>query len=393
MWMSHGDRVERCRPASSRSRSTARRPFAAVEDPGAASTACSSTPRSSHTPRGNEMLRELRLPGLRLRRTWTMRGLRRRDRGRAIRAQVERRARHLRALRRRRLVGRGAARPPGHRRPATCIFVDNGVLREGRARPGRGRLRRMFHLAARHRRRARALPLEARPASTDPERKRKIIGSEFIEVFDEEVEAAEDRRAPSSSPGHALPRRHRVGLVQGPVGHDQEPPQRGRAARAHEARAGRAAARALQGRGARARRASSGCRDGDRAAPALPRPGPRHPHPRRGHRGALRRPARRRRHRAARRSAPPGLYDQLWQAFAVLLPVRSVGVMGDERTYETTLRDPRGRVDRRHDRRLGAAAVRAPRRACRAASSTRSAASTACVYDISSKPPATIEWE
>ncbi|HBC47499.1 MAG TPA: GMP synthase (glutamine-hydrolyzing), partial [candidate division Zixibacteria bacterium] len=86
------------------------------------------------------------------------------------------------------------------------------------------------------------------------------------------------------------------------------------------------------------------------------------------------------------------LYDKVWQALAVLLPVRSVGVMGDERTYE------------------GAVALRAV---------TSQDAMTAdwahlpadflshvsnriinevsginrVVYDISSKPPATIEWE
>jgi len=87
-----------------------------------------------------------------------------------------------------------------------------------------------------------------------------------------------------------------------------------------------------------------------------------------------------------------GLYDEIWQAFAVLLPVKSVGVMGDERTYENTI------------------AIRAV---------TSSDAMTAdwakipydvlekisnriinevkgvnrVVYDISSKPPSTIEWE
>jgi GMP synthase (glutamine-hydrolysing) len=58
-----------------------------------------------------------------------------------------------------------------------------------------------------------------------------------------------------------------------------------------------------------------------------------------------------------------GLYYKIWQSFAVLLPVRSVGVMGDERTYDYTIaiNEVKG-VNR-------------------------------CVLDITSKPPGTIEWE
>jgi len=87
-----------------------------------------------------------------------------------------------------------------------------------------------------------------------------------------------------------------------------------------------------------------------------------------------------------------GLYDKVWQAGVILLPVRSVGVMGDERTYENVV-------------------------ALRAVSSTDGMTADWChlpyevlakisneiinkvkginrvVYDISSKPPATIEWE
>ena len=44
-----------------------------------------------------------------------------------------------------------------------------------------------------------------------------------------------------------------------------------------------------------------------------------------------------------------GLYDAIWQAFAVLLPVRSVGVMGDGRTYDQCLRVARGDQHGRHD--------------------------------------------
>ena len=87
-----------------------------------------------------------------------------------------------------------------------------------------------------------------------------------------------------------------------------------------------------------------------------------------------------------------GLYDQLWQAFAVLLPVKSVGVMGDQRTYENTVairavtsKDamtadwadlPRPVLVRISNRIINE--VRGINRV---------------VLDISSKPPATIEWE
>ena len=44
-----------------------------------------------------------------------------------------------------------------------------------------------------------------------------------------------------------------------------------------------------------------------------------------------------------------GLYDEIWQAFAVLLPVRTVGVMGDGRTYDFVCALARRHLDRRHD--------------------------------------------
>ena len=87
-----------------------------------------------------------------------------------------------------------------------------------------------------------------------------------------------------------------------------------------------------------------------------------------------------------------GLYKKLWQAFAVLLPIQSVGVMGDERTYENAA------VIRAVTSQDGMTAdwARLPddllaRISNRIINEVRGI--NRVTYDISSKPPATIEWE
>ncbi|MEJ2634479.1 MAG: glutamine-hydrolyzing GMP synthase [Calditrichia bacterium] len=87
-----------------------------------------------------------------------------------------------------------------------------------------------------------------------------------------------------------------------------------------------------------------------------------------------------------------GLYDKIWQAFAVLLPVQSVGVMGDERTYENVLAlravtSTDGMTADWYEFPYDALATISNRIINEVKGINR------VVYDVSSKPPATIEWE
>jgi GMP synthase (glutamine-hydrolysing) len=87
-----------------------------------------------------------------------------------------------------------------------------------------------------------------------------------------------------------------------------------------------------------------------------------------------------------------GLYDKIWQAFAVYLPIRSVGVMGDGRTYDNAVAL---RAVTSQDGMTADWYAFAPEFLAQVSNRITGEVRgvNRVVYDISSKPPATIEWE
>jgi GMP synthase (glutamine-hydrolysing) len=269
----------------------------------------------------------------------------------------------------------------------TCIFVDNGVLRRGEYEQVVATFRENFHmkLVAVD---ARERFITALAGITDPEAKRKTIGRVFIEVFEEEAKKVQNAHfliqgtlypdviesVSFKGPSAVIKSHHNVGGL----------PERMHLKLIEPLRElfkdeVRAAGEAL-----------GMSRDMVH----------RHPFP--GPGLAIRclgevTAARLEVLRAAdaivtEEILAAGQYDAVWQAFCVLLPVRTVGVMGDERTYEEVCAV---RAVQSVD---GMTADWAPLpHSLLARISTRIINEVKginrVVYDISSKPPATIEWE
>ena len=281
-------------------------------------------------------------------------GVGRRGAGRPDPRAGRRRPRHLRALRRGRLLGGGAARPQGGRRPAHLRLRRPRDDAQERERAGRRRVPRPLQGAARGGRRRGPLPRAARGRH----RARDQAQDHRQRVHPGVRGGGRAPRQPQvPRAGHALLRRDRVGRRHR-RGDDQVAPQRRRPARGPPVRARRAAAHALQGRGppGRPRARAAGAA---RLAPAVPGPGPRDPdRRRRGQQGPPRDPARRRLRAAGR--DPPG--RPVPRAVAVVLRAAGRPANGRRAGRRAHLRlrrrDPRGHLRRRDDRRLGAAAVR-----------------------------------
>jgi len=270
----------------------------------------------------------------------------------------------------------------------SCIFVDNGLLRKDEARKVEQRFGNHFKTDL-HVVDAKDRFLSALDGVSDPQQKRKIIGRVFIEVFRKEAESIEDARflaqgtlypdviesgANPDGPAATIKFHHNVGGLPEQLGFELIEPLRD-----------------LFKDEVRAMGAELG----------LPEELIwRHPFPGPGLAVRCLGPITEERLDTLREAdaividelAKAGLYRKIQQAFAVLLPVRSVGVMGDDRTYEDTCAVRAVSTDDF----MTADWYPMPyellgRISTRIINSVRGV--NRVVYDISSKPPATIEWE
>ncbi|GBD40871.1 GMP synthase [glutamine-hydrolyzing] [bacterium HR39] len=386
VWMSHGDRVEELPPGFGPVARSEGSPFAAVADEARRFYGVQFHPEVVHTPIGKEIFENFCFRIARLAGDWSMSAFRE-EAVRRIREQVG--------------SGRVVCGLSGGVDSAvtallvheavgeqlTCIFVDTGLLRKDEAREVVSLFRDHFDIPLVH---VEAGPVffERLKGVTDPERKRKIIGETFVEIFEREAEKlggadflAQGTLYPDviesvsfRGPSATIKTHHNVGGL----------PERMRLALVEPLR----------------ELFKDEVRELGREIGLPEAFVKRHPFPGPGlavrilgevtpQRVAVLQEADRiflEEIRAA------GLYDAIWQAFAVLLPVHTVGVMGDARTYEMAcaLRAVVSEDGMTADVYPFDPAFLA-RVATRIVNEVRGI--NRVVYDVTSKPPGTIEWE
>ena len=387
VWMSHGDRVTSLPDGFRAVAVSDGAPFAAIADDARQFYGVQFHPEVVHTPHGAQLLANFvhRVAGCKG--DWTMAAFRRQA-IEAIRARVGR-GRVICGLSGG--VDSSVAAVLIHEAigdQLTCIFVDTGLMRAGESEEVVSLFRDHYNIPLIHADAA-DLFLGKLAGVTDPEQKRKIIGSTFIEVFDAEAHKiggaeflAQGTLYPdviesvsfTGGPSVTIKSHHNVGGL----------PERMKLKLVEPLRElfkdeVRALGREL----------------------GLPEAFvKRHPFP--GPGLAIRIPGEITPEKLAiLRKADTiyleeirnaGLYDAIWQAFAVLLPVRSVGVMGDGRTYDHVLAlravtsTDGMTADWYHFPYEFLARV-----SSRIVNEVRGV--NRVVYDITSKPPGTIEWE
>ena len=387
VWMSHGDRVTRLPDGFKVIAASENAPYAAVADEARRFYAVQFHSEVVHTPDGAKLISNFvhKIAGLKS--DWTMAAYRR-EMIAKIRAQVGG-GQVICGLSGG--VDSAVAAVLIHEaigEQLTCVFVDHGLMRHAEAQEVVGLFRDHYNIALVHVDAAEQF-LTALAGVSDPETKRKIIGKNFIEVFEAEAKKiggaeflAQGTLYPdviesvsfTGGPSVTIKSHHNVGGLPERMNMKLVEPLRelfkdevrvlGRELGLPEAFVGR------------------------------------HPFP--GPGLAIRIPGEITHEKLAiLRKADAiyldeirkaGLYDTIWQAFAVLLPVRTVGVMGDGRTYDHVLAlRAVTSVD-------GMTADFFPfdmnflgRAATRIINEVRGV--NRVVYDVTSKPPGTIEWE
>ena len=393
VWNSHGDKVTKLPPGFRTVAHTENSPFAAVEHPEKRFYGLQFHPEVAHTPRGRDLLQNFlyQICGCTL--DWTM--------GSFIEvtcAEIREKVGKERVI----LglsggVDSSVAAMLLHQAigdQLTCIFVNNGLLRENEAEAVEKLFGDNFHIKLKTVNASERF-LTKLVGVTDPEQKRKIIGNEFVRVFEEA--AAELRKndrdgghkflaqgtlypdviesvSISGNPAALIKSHHNVGGLPEDMKFELVEPLR-------------------QLFKDEVRQVGMQLGLPKEVVHRQPFPGP----------GLAVRilgevtPERLRILRDAdtivvNEMKSSDWYYRVWQSFAVLLPVRSVGVMGDERTYDYTVAL---RVVESQDG-MTADWVRLPYELLGRISSRISnevkGVNRVC-YDVSSKPPSTIEWE
>ena len=386
VWMSHGDHVSRIAPGFEVFGTSPNAPFAITADEKRRFYAVQFHPEVHHTPKGAAVYTNfIKIAGFTG--DWTMDAYR----GQAIakiRAQVGQDKvicglsggvdSSVAAVLLHEAIGD----------KLTCVFVDHGLLREGEAKQVLKMFRDTYNIPLIHADEA-DLFIDALAGVSDPEVKRKTIGRLFIDVFDKHAKSiggakflAQGTLYPdviesvsfSGGPSVTIKSHHNVGGLPEKMGMTLVEPLR-----------------ELFKDEVRALGHELGLPQNFIGRHPFPGPGL-----------AIRCPGEITREKLAiLRKADAvfidqirkhGLYDDIWQAFVVLLPVKTVGVMGDGRTYDyaCALRAVTS-VDGMtadyypftHDF-LGETATRIINEV---------QGINRCTYDITSKPPGTIEWE
>ena len=384
VWMSHRDSVVKAPPGFTVIASTADSPVAAMEDLDRKLCGVQFHPEVAHTPRGQDVIKRFLYDVCGARPTWTHVGIIEQAVA-AIKRQVGA-AKVICGLSGG--VDSAVAAVLVHRAVGdrlTCVFVDHGLMRQGEAEQVEATFREFHDIDLIHVRAADRF-LADLAGVTDPEEKRLIIGETFIRVFEEEAEKIGDARflvqgtlypdviESGTRDAAKIKSHHNVGGLPEDMDMDLVEPLRdlfkdevravGEELGLPEAIVWR---QPFPGPGLAVRIIGEVTKerlDILRAADAI----------------------------ITEEIRRAGLEREIWQAFGVLAAIKSVGVQGDERTYAYPLIL---RAVSSEDA-MTADWVRLPYEVLERISSrviNEVPGINRVAYDISSKPPATIEWE